>query len=402
MYRKNVRLASAIPDWKTLERISASERGELPHADMFKRIAKEQVDQGIMLAKVLADDLCVRLERQLQFSCQPHRLYVSLMSSEEFVRRYSADMLVQAELGFPEHDTVHCLWEYAFAQACINRITGGPGEAQIENEELTAMEKLIFEGVLQEAMHSHARAWRSVMPPIPQRLALTAPKLGSKESFLHIPELIVLSVELKRADTQAVYTLRWVYTADSFAALIDQWRLRQRKASSAIVLTPEAVSMVDVPVKAQLGKAIVSMADLMLLQRGDVIVLDKYIKEPVLVDVGEDARFTAQAGAYGERLAVQLLQPIEAEKTERTNEVTEGKAVAAASSAVEDERVSDTAPDLSDDEGMPATDSDDVIEDKKIPEHEEDDILANIEEDEDEEEDEEFVWDENESTDEDF
>ncbi|MFC1517311.1 FliM/FliN family flagellar motor switch protein [Candidatus Margulisiibacteriota bacterium] len=389
MYKKTIRLAPAIPDWTKLERLPTSERGEASLPDTFEKISQESVDRGLIILQDFGDDLCKRLSEQLVISFSLHRLQVTKFSNEEFIEQKSREFLVQADLDYPDGSKLYSFWGYSLAQALINRSTGGAGEAKIENEEFTTIEKAIFENVLQEALRSFAQAWGNVISGSPQKIAVHTPRLKPMESIAEREEVLLLSAEIGMGD-QEPQPVSWLFPVSTFAKLFTQWDSRPKARKAKIELAPFSVSMVDVPVAATLGKAIVSMSDLLQLQRGDVVVLDNQINQPSFVFIGTDAQFQAQPGIYNKRLAVQLLDPLTSSSAQITN-IAEKKGSGAEIPVIEEEIGLD-------EETRPATK---VAESPNAPEEEEDDILANID-DLNDDDDDDFVWEEEDTLDEDF
>jgi flagellar motor switch protein FliM len=388
VFRKNVRLAPAIPDWTKIERLKAEERGEAPLPGMFEQISREEVEKGLKVTQLFTENLAERFSSQLVLNISAQNLYVAKMSSKEFVQRYANVFLVYAELVYPEFGSLFCLWDYALAQSLLNRLAGGPGEAQVDNEELTMVERTLFETLLQEAVHSFNAAWRGALSGDPQKTTIFAPRLNKEHIFAENEDLIVMAGGVAFPGQKSAY-ITWVFPVSKYATLIRNQAALGRPGKKRIRLSPDAVSVVDVPIKAQLGKAIISMKDVLRLQRGDIIVLDKFINEPVSVWIGQETQFLAQAGSLREHLAVQLLSPSR-------------KISSVAEPLPEAEKPEEEQP-----EEVPAIKTSKVKEEEPLEEERteeqkaDDDILANIE-DVDDEEDEEFVWDEEEDKDEDF
>jgi flagellar motor switch protein FliM len=74
------------------------------------------------------------------------------------------------------------------------------------------------------------------------------------------------------------------------------------------------VRRVDVPVKAVLGKSVITVNDFVNIQVGDIIRLDSRIEDELNVYVGNIKKFTAVPGANKENYAVRVTSVIREEE----------------------------------------------------------------------------------------
>ncbi|MBU0581400.1 MAG: FliM/FliN family flagellar motor switch protein [Candidatus Margulisbacteria bacterium] len=387
-YQKSIRLKAAIPDWTKLKRLSAAEKGEPAYPEVFEKVTEAQVNLGLQIQQKFAEDFCQKFGQKISLAIDIYRLQVNKYSYDEFVAKMSKEFIVQVDLDYPGIGMLYAFMNNSLAQAFINRMTGGPGEAKIENEELTKIEQAVFEELIQEAGQSLAQAWKNVLPVSPQKIALTAPRCKALTSFSEKEELLQFTAEIGWGE-DTVEKFSWVYPLNVFINLIKQWQSFPKTTRRQIKLSPFAVSLVDVPVHAVLGKTIVSMSDLLQLQRGDVIILDNKINEPSILRIGEDDHFFAQAGIYNKHISMQVIEPLSKfKKTEKEDlSVFPGpeEEGSAGGHHLAAERLEEETADTANEEEK----------------NEKDDILDNIE-DFDEEEDEDFVWDEEDNAEEDF
>jgi flagellar motor switch protein FliM len=74
------------------------------------------------------------------------------------------------------------------------------------------------------------------------------------------------------------------------------------------------VRRVDVPVKAVLGKSIITVNDFVNIQPGDIIRLDSKVEDELDVYVGNIKKFSAVPGASKEVYAVRITSVIREEE----------------------------------------------------------------------------------------
>lgn len=68
------------------------------------------------------------------------------------------------------------------------------------------------------------------------------------------------------------------------------------------------------PVKAVLGKSVISVNDFINLQVGDIIRLDRKVEDELDIYVGNIKKFTALPGASGEQYAVRVTSVVREEQ----------------------------------------------------------------------------------------
>jgi len=75
-------------------------------------------------------------------------------------------------------------------------------------------------------------------------------------------------------------------------------------------LIRQKIEWAKVPLKVMMGNTQITVQDLLHLECGDVIPLDKGIKEPLAVYVGAYIKFKGNPGLSGNKMAVQITEII--------------------------------------------------------------------------------------------
>jgi flagellar motor switch protein FliM len=89
--------------------------------------------------------------------------------------------------------------------------------------------------------------------------------------------------------------------------------MQENHAEDYEVCLESLIKKVNIPVKAVLGKSIITVNDFMNLQVGDCIRLDSRVDEEMNVYVGNIRKFTALPGANKESYAVRVTSVIREE-----------------------------------------------------------------------------------------
>lgn len=88
----------------------------------------------------------------------------------------------------------------------------------------------------------------------------------------------------------------------------------RKGASKRSQLGGKVLERVAVPVRAQLGECEVTMREVLDLEVGDIIRLDRQVGDELTLYVGGMAKFRCAPGAEGKRLAVQITRLIGSEE----------------------------------------------------------------------------------------
>ena len=194
--------------------------------------------------------------------------------------------------------------------AMIDRMLGGQGTPLDKPRDFSEIEMSILEKVLVMLVQLLREPWKNVLDisPVltrvetnPQFAQIIAPsemiaivtlnlKIGDVEGFMNIClPFVTLEDVMDRLNTKYWFSTMQENRGDDYQETLESMLRR-----------------VDIPIRAVLGKSIVSVSDFMNLQVGDVIRLDSKVENEMDVYVGNIKKFTALPGAQGKNFAVQV------------------------------------------------------------------------------------------------
>lgn len=198
--------------------------------------------------------------------------------------------------------------------AMIDRMLGGAGNPLEKSREFSEIELGIVEKILVICMNLMREPWKNVIDinPVmdrietnPQFAQVIAPndmiaivtlnmKIGDTDGFLNIclPYLTLENI-MDRLNTKYWFSTMQQNSNENFEEYIEAMLKR-----------------VDIPIKAVLGKSLVSVNDFVNLQVGDVIRLDSHVDSELSVYVGNIKKFTALPGASKDSYAVRVTSVI--------------------------------------------------------------------------------------------
>ncbi len=187
----------------------------------------------------------------------------------------------------------------ALALLFVDRHLGGDGPLGADDRELSDLERSIVEREwIPLVTSAFAEAWGTI-PPTVDRYAPSAALLSLAPSDAAV---VVLDVSVRVGEESAPLSL--CYLASTLSQLLESPVSISKKTDSAT-----SFDGLPLTLRAELGRARLSVGDLLRLAPGDVIPLSRSAADPVPVQVGERLRFEARAGTRGNRMALHLLTP---------------------------------------------------------------------------------------------
>jgi flagellar motor switch protein FliM len=203
------------------------------------------------------------------------------------------------------------------AFAMIDRLLGGFGRSLAQARELTDVEMSLLETVVAHDLNCLRDAWLNVAKLNPRVV-----DVASSAQFLQVAVstdvTITILFEVKIVDCAGSLRICIPYT--TLEPITSQLNAQVWFAASRREV-PEAqaealrrhMNKVRVPLSVNLGNTDISVSELMNLQKGDVICLEKGTKEDLEVMVGRERRFSARPGVLGKRMAARITAKVKEE-----------------------------------------------------------------------------------------
>ena len=260
--------------------------------------------------RLLSTNLPVYLRKSVQ---------VTVASSEtvifsEFTNALSNPVILGIVNFQPLNGTIIIELASQLGFAMIDRMLGGTGNPLEKNRDFTEIEMTIVEKMMVVCMQLMREPWRNVVDlnPVMERIEtnsqfaqVIAPndmvaivtlnvKIGDVEGFMNIclPFFTLESV-MDKLNTKFWYANMQKQNEEDFEEYIEA-----------------LIKRVDVPIKAVLGKAQISVNDFVNLQVGDIIRLNSGVDDDLKVYVGNLEKFTALPGSNKDRYAVRVTSVI--------------------------------------------------------------------------------------------
>ena len=256
--------------------------------------------------RLLSTNLPVYLRKNVQ---------VSVASSEtvtfaEFSNALSNPVLLTIVNFSPLQGSIIMELTSGLGYAIIDRMLGGKGETLEKTREFSEIEMSIIERVMVICMQLLREPWKNVteVNPYLERIE-TNPQFAQIISPSDMVALVTMNVKVGDVEGLMNVCLPF-FTLES---VMDRLNTKFRFANMQKMdeedyeqFIETMVRKVDVPVKAVLGKSVITVNDFVNIQVGDIIRLDSKVDDELDVYVGNIKKFSAVPGASKEAYAVRI------------------------------------------------------------------------------------------------
>lgn len=282
------------------------------------RFSKDQIRSIYRIHENYARLLTTFFSAQLRTYVNISVASVDQIPYEEFIRSIPNMTILNVYSLEPLEGRIILEVNPNIAYAMMDRQLGGQGYGDYSVDNLTEIETLLISQLFEKSVPNLQEAWSSIIEinPVleefevnPQFLQLVSPnetvvvvslntKIGEVSGMMNIciPHIVLEPIIPKLT---AHY---WMQTG-----------AKDRDPKTYAQLT-NLVKEVDVKATAILGRAVISLRELLNLKPGDIIALDQSINKPITLEVNNEPKMYVQVGKRNKKLAVQVLETIEGGK----------------------------------------------------------------------------------------
>jgi len=194
------------------------------------------------------------------------------------------------------------------ANGALDKTSGGVGVPDALTRPFTEIECVIIGNLLAVMVRELEPAWKRAL-----RLSFLLEALEHSIEFCQIARreemVAAVSLEVLFGETQGLFNLCYPFRAlrpfiDKLSA--KDWAHEEQKADAALPKGGMEAVIGGIPlrVSARLGTAQIVMQDLLQIKRGDVLILNRTIDQPIDIEVGGRPRFTGHMGMHHGKKAI--------------------------------------------------------------------------------------------------
>lgn len=194
--------------------------------------------------------------------------------------------------------------------AMIDRMLGGPGLPLEKNRDFSEIEMSILEKLMILCMSLMREPWKNVLDitPVMERIETNA---QFAQVIAPSDMIAIVTMNIRIGETEGYMNVCLPYfTLEEVMDKLNTkyWfsTMQKEDATDYQEHIESLIKRVDVPVKAVLGRSVISVNEFIGLQPGDVIRLDSSVGSDLQIYVGNIKKFTALPGSNKDKYAVRI------------------------------------------------------------------------------------------------
>ncbi|GHU40977.1 flagellar motor switch protein FliM [Clostridia bacterium] len=202
--------------------------------------------------------------------------------------------------------------------AMVDRMLGGVGRHLDRSREFSEIEILILERIMNTCTELLREPWENVIELFPRLERVeTSAQFAQFISPNEMVALITLNITMGEEEGRMNICLPYITLAEVMDRLNTKFwytSISNQDDEQYHEVIEHLLIKAPMPVKAVLGKSVISVIDFVNLQPGDIIRVDTKVEDELDVYVGNIRKFTALPGASGENYAVRITSVIREEQ----------------------------------------------------------------------------------------
>ncbi|MCH5268027.1 MAG: flagellar motor switch protein FliM [Lachnospiraceae bacterium] len=202
--------------------------------------------------------------------------------------------------------------------AIVDRLLGGGGDPLEKTREFTEIELIILERVLEICTNLMIDPWGNVVELEPRLERIETNSQFAQ--FISPTEMTaILTINIKVGEVEGLMNVCIPYSC--VEPVIDKLNTKYwystatAKDDNSYTETMEhLINTAQIPVRAMLGRSLISFNDLMNIQIGDIVKLDTKVNDELEIYAGNIKKFYALPGAASDSYAVRVTSVIREEQ----------------------------------------------------------------------------------------
>ncbi|GFN24120.1 flagellar motor switch protein FliM [Thermanaeromonas sp. C210] len=255
------------------------------------------------------------LSAYLRANIQVKIASVEQMTYEDFIVSLPTPTLLSLFTLEPLKGTALLETNLAFVFPIIDLLFGGRGETPVRSRELTEIELHVLRRLNSRILEHLSYVWADAYPVTPKLESVeTNPQFVQIVSPNEIVAVVTLATTVGQNDGLINICLPYMLLEPVISRLsATQWFAGTGEAEEGVGFREGLTKiLLEVPVEliAYCGRARLKVRDFLQLQVGDVITLDRSIKDDLELYVDGYPKFRVQAGLVGNKRAVQIMEVV--------------------------------------------------------------------------------------------
>lgn len=198
----------------------------------------------------------------------------------------------------------------------IDRLFGGQGRPSEQNRELTLIEQNVIHRIVERSLNDLKDVWEHV--------GVFSPKIEAYETnpqFIQIAPpgetVILISLEVRMQNASGLMSVCFPYmllegVINNLSG--ESWMSAQSTATTETrAIMENEINDVDLTLSTVIGKTTLTIRDLMQLQHGDVLCLEKPVDSDLIIQIEGKTKMAGRSGLIGRKKAIKVTKILEKE-----------------------------------------------------------------------------------------
>ena len=285
----------------------------------FKRpdkFSKEQIRTVSIMHETFARLTTTSLSANLRSLVHVHVASVDQLTYEEFIRSIPNPTTLAVINMDPLKGSAVLEIDPSVTFSIIDRLFGGKGEGTKVTRDLSDIEQSVMEGIIVRILGNMREAWSQVIDLRPRLGQIeTNPQFAQIVPPTEMVVLVTLETKVGEVEGMMNFCIPYLTIEPIISKLSAQYwysSVRRGTTTENLNILRERLSSIEVTVAAEIGKMDLMVRDVLALKRGDVIRLSNTrIGDPMVLKVGNKAKFLCRPGVVGNKMAVQITEKLE-------------------------------------------------------------------------------------------
>lgn len=257
-------------------------------------------------ARLLATNLQVHLRKNVQVEV----MHSEAATYQEFSNSLSNPVLLSVVNFAPLEGNVIMELATGLGFAIVDRMMGGEGQPLDKNREFTEIELTIIERIMVVCINLLIEPWETVqhLEPMLERVETNS----QFAQFVTPNEMTsIVTMSIKIGNVEGLMNICIPYAV--LEPVIDKVNTKYWYSSSQVrddsvyrEVLEDSIQKARIPVRAIMGKSVISVNDFIHLLPGDIIKVNTRIEDELDVYVGNIKKFSAIPGAHEDSYAVKI------------------------------------------------------------------------------------------------
>lgn len=254
--------------------------------------------------------LSTNLPAYLRKNVQVEVINAEAQAYSEFTNALSNPVLLGVVDFFPLEGNIIIELAENLGYAIVDRMLGGGGLPLDKSREFSEIELTIIERIFNVFTDLLREPWANVIELNPRLIRIeTNPQFAQIISPSEMTSIVTVNIKIGNVEGLMNICLPFACLEDVIDKLnMKYWysTMKVKDDKSYEDYIQSAIGKAKIPVRAVLGKSVISVNDFANIQVGDIIKLNTRVEDELNVYVGNIKKFTALPGSSSEAYAVRI------------------------------------------------------------------------------------------------